>query len=287
MSRTAPNLLLTRGLIEDINVSKIKQGRNMRNSTEVENLDELMLSMQQVGLLQPILVRTLDGHFEIVAGNRRFQASKNLGWKKITCHVIELDDKQAFEISLTENVQRKTLSPLEEAAAFKTYVSDYGWGGTSELALKVGKSISYVVKRIKLLELPENVLEAITSYKLNTSLAEELFTIKDTDKQSVLANLITDRCLSMRKARGLLKGIKQGDIDLESFYDNGYSEHIKLAEKSFDKTITVLRMAMNSMRDIINSIEGDWILYEVLMQHKNILHEQINILIKEKKKFEK
>jgi ParB family transcriptional regulator, chromosome partitioning protein len=82
-------------------------------------------------------------------------------------------------------------------------------------------------------------------------------------------------------------GIKEGDIDLESFYDNGYGEHIKLAEKSFDKTITALRMAMNSLRDIINSIEGDWILYEVLMQHKNMLHEQIDILIKEKKKFER
>jgi ParB family transcriptional regulator, chromosome partitioning protein len=280
-------LLLTRGFIEDINISKIRRGKNIRSSVEADNLDELMLSMQQIGLLQPILVRAVDGYFEIVAGNRRFQASKNLGWKKITCHIIELDEKQAFEISLMENVQRKTLSPLEEAAAFKTYISDYGWGGTSELASKIGKSISYVVKRIKLLELPDDVLHTITSHKLNTSLAEELFTIKDMDKQSMLADLIADRRLSLRKARDLLKGIKQGNIDLESFCDNGYGEHIKLAEKSFDKTITALRIAMNSLSDIINSIEGDWILYETLMQHKNMLHQQIDVLIKEKKKFER
>ena len=287
MSKSSTNLLLTRGFIEDINISKIRRGKNIRSSVEADNLDELMLSMQQIGLLQPILVRAVDGYFEIVAGNRRFQASKNLGWKKITCHIIELDDKQAFEISLIENVQRKTLNPLEEAAAFKTYISDYGWCGASELASKIGKSVSYVIKRIKLLELPDDVLDTITTHKLNTSIAEELFTIKDMDKQSMLANLIAGRQLSLRKARGLVKGLKQGDVDFESFYDIGYSEHIKLAEKSFDKTITALRMAMNSMREIINSIEGDWILYEILMQHKNMLHEQIDILIKEKKKFER
>lgn len=287
MSKSSSSLLLTRGFIEDINVSKIRQGRNIRSSAGAEGLDELMSSMQQIGLLQPILVRAVDGYFEIVAGNRRFNASKNLGWKKITCHILELDDKQAFEISLMENMQRKTLSSLEEAAAFKAYISDYGWGGASELALKIGKSISYVVKRIKLLELPDDILETITSHRLNTSIAEELFFIKETGKQSVLANLITDRRLSLRKARGLLKGIKQGDVDLESFYDNGYSDHIKLAEKSFDKTIIALRMAMNSLSEIINDVEDDWILYEILMQHKNMLHEQIDILIKEKKKFER
>jgi len=68
----------------------------------------------------------MDVYFEVVAGNRRYCACKDLGWKKIACHILELDDKQAFEVSLIENIQRKTISPLDEATAFKDYASDFG-----------------------------------------------------------------------------------------------------------------------------------------------------------------
>jgi ParB family transcriptional regulator, chromosome partitioning protein len=282
LSKLLSNSITTPGVIEDINISKIQDTKNVRN--KIENTEELSISIQQKGLLQPILVRTVEGYFEIVAGNRRFQACKTLGWKKIACHVLELDDKQAFEVSLVENIQRKTLSPLDEASAFKAYVSDYGWGGVSELASRIGKSVSYITKRIKLLKLPNDVLETITSHTLDTSVAEELFSIKDKAKQSEIAGLIVDRRLSMRKARQLLKDLEPADMDFASSFKNGYIDHIKTAERSFDKTITALRIAMNSLREVINSIEDDWILYEILMQHKNMLHAQIDILLKEKRK---
>ena len=182
MSKLLSNSITTPGVIEDINISKIQDTKNVRN--KIENIEELSISIRQKGLLQPILVRTVEGYFEIVAGNRRFQACKTLGWKKIACHVLELDNKQAFEVSLVENMQRKTLSALDEASAFKAYVSDYGWGGVSELASRIGKSVSYITKRIKLLKLPNDVLETITSHTLDTSVAEELFSIKDKVKQS-------------------------------------------------------------------------------------------------------
>ena len=139
------------------------------------------------------------------------------------------------------------------------------------------------------MELPDEVLETITSCRLTASLAEELLPIKDKSKQSLLANLIIERRLSFRKARTLAKDFKKRNTDFETYHDNhdnGYSEHIKLAERSFDKTIIVLRIAMNRLREIINDTEHDWILYEILRQHKNMLHEQIDILIKEKRKFE-
>jgi len=94
-------------------------------------------------------------------------------YAKIACHIIELDDKQAFEVSLIENLQRKTLGPLDEASAFKAYVSDFGWGGVSELSLKIGKSISYIIKRIKLLNLPIDIQNSIINHTLDTSTAEE------------------------------------------------------------------------------------------------------------------
>jgi len=173
------------GIIDDINISQIKEGHNPRKQVVVvPDVEELAASIQQKGLLQPILVRPIveeeaEGYFEIIAGNRRFHACKRLGWNKIACHIIELDDKQAFEVSLIENLQRKTLGPLDEASAFKAYVSDFGWGGVSELSSKIGKSISYIIKRIKLLNLPIDIQNSIINHTLDTSTAEELFVIKD------------------------------------------------------------------------------------------------------------
>jgi ParB family transcriptional regulator, chromosome partitioning protein len=275
-SATAP------GFIGDVDISKIKQSKNIRQM--VSDTDELAKSIHQMGLLQPILVRTMDGYFEVVAGNRRYCACKSLGWKKIACHIIELDDRQAFEVSLIENIQRKTFSPLDEATAFKAYVSDFGWGGVSDLASRIGKSLSYVTKRMKLLNLSPDVLESIMNRRLDTSIAEELFSIKDKTKQSTLANLIADRKLSLRMTRKLLKGIDDKDSELDSFYKSEYIDHIKIAERSFDKSITAIRIAMNSLSEIINGVEHDWVIHEVLMQHRNMLHAQIDLLLKEKRK---
>jgi ParB family transcriptional regulator, chromosome partitioning protein len=270
------------GFIGDIDISKIKQSKNIRRI--VSDTEELAKSIEEKGLLQPILVRTMDGYFEVVAGNRRYFACKSLGWKKIACHIIELDDRQAFEISLIENIQRKTISPLDEATAFKAYVSDFGWGGVSDLASRVGKSLSYITKRMKLLNLPPDVLESIMNRRLDTSIAEELFSIKDGKKQSTLANLIADRRLSLRMTRKLLKDVDEKDRDFDSFYKSDYIDHIKIAERSFDKSITAIRIAMNSLSEIINGVEHDWVIHEILMQHKNMLHTQIDLLLKEKRK---
>ncbi len=275
-SATAP------GFIGDIDISKIKQSKNIRH--QVSDTDELAKSIDQKGLLQPILVRTMDGYFEVVAGNRRYCACKALGWKKIACHIIELDDKEAFEVSLIENIQRKTISPLDEATAFKAYVSDFGWGGVSDLASRIGKSLSYITKRMKLLNLPSGVLESIMNRRLDTSIAEELFSIKDETKQSKLANLITGRRLSLRMTRKLVKQVAKEDKEIDLFYKSDYIDHIKIAERSFDKSITAIRIAMNSLSEIINGVEHDWVIHEVLMQHRNMLHRQVDLLLKEKRK---
>jgi ParB family chromosome partitioning protein len=94
-------------------------------------------------LLQPIIVRPKDDHFQIIAGNRRYEACKRLGLKKILCHIVELDDKEAFEVSIAENVQRKNLTPIDEAKTFQSYASKFGWGGMSDLARKIGKSVHF------------------------------------------------------------------------------------------------------------------------------------------------
>jgi ParB family chromosome partitioning protein len=249
-------------------------------------VEELVDSIRENGLLQPIVVRPKDDYFEIVAGNRRRMACQILRWRKIPCHIVELDEKRAFEYSLVENIQRQTLSVIEEAEAFKVYVADFGWGGVSELARKIGKSPSYITKRINLLDLPTDVIDSIASQSLNASVAEELRPIKDQSRQSELASLIIQRHLSLRKARGILNQYKAGGVEQLDAYDYELNSATTLEhnQKVFDKMIVTLRIALNNIATLVNDNEDDWLIREILMQHKNSLHSQIDILIKQKRK---
>lgn len=149
----------------------------VRDKFQNMNDDEIGLlvsSIREHGLLQPILIRRLNHGFEIVAGHRRFQACRSLHWRLMSCKIREMSDRQAYEIQLTENIQRKSMDPIEEAEAFKKYVVDFGWGGVSELAKKIGKSEEYVSHRIQLLKLPEDVRQVISDNQINVSQAIEL-----------------------------------------------------------------------------------------------------------------
>jgi len=262
---------LIAGIIEDIDIYKIKQPPEYYRSSS-SNIVELANSIRQKGLLQPIIVRTRrDGWFEIVAGNRRLQACKSLGWRKIICHIVELDDKQAFEISLIENIHRKTLNPVEEAYAFRSYVKDLGWGGISDLAAKIGKSISYVDKRLKLLELPPEIVESISNSRMSPSVGEELCFVHDADKQLAFAKIAADQKLSSRQARILVKRSQDLSSIDESSSIATLAEIYEKSQRSFDKSITALKIAMNRMGAIIEQTEQDWVVHEILMQHRRCL----------------
>src|SRR5215813_10580749 len=106
MSRLEFNSELISGVIQDISIFHIIHSSFCRSDID-DNLTDLSKSIQKKGLLQPILVRVKGEHFEIVAGNRRYNACRSLGWRKITCYILELNDKDAFEVSPIENIQRK------------------------------------------------------------------------------------------------------------------------------------------------------------------------------------
>jgi ParB family transcriptional regulator, chromosome partitioning protein len=277
------NSLVSFGIFEDLNVSEIKLP--VVQLRPEHDVSELVTSIAQKGLLQPIIARTVSNKncYEIVAGCRRFIACKKLGWRKIACQIVELSDKEAFEISIIENLQRKTLEPLDEAEAFKMYVSDNGWGGVSELAAKVGKSVAYVTKRMLLLALPPEVKTAITDHSLKPSMAEELIYVENPEDKSKLAQLIIDRHLTIKNVRKISKEMSNDDGDTE--FGCRYVDPNSKANRSFDKSIVALRIAMNRIALVINDVEDDWVIHEILMQHKRRINEQIDLLIKEKKKF--
>jgi len=210
------------GEIEEINISKIVHPPQVLRSRN-NDISELAVSIERIGLLHPIVVRiSEEGRFEIVAGNRRYDACKSLSRKKILCHIVELDDKTAFEVALAENIQRHTLDPLDEALAFKKYVGDFGWGGISDLAQKISKSPKYVCRRIKLLELPKDVLDLIRESEIHISTAEELLSIDNKEKQSQLAYFIKKKGVTSKNVRELIRSDNEESLycDEQIGHDN-------------------------------------------------------------------
>ena len=274
------------GSLEDLNISDITFPTNQLRSN-MSNVEELAESINKIGLLQPIIVRTNSSeNFEIVAGNRRFNACKKLGKRKIACHIVELDDKKAFEISIIENVQRHTLNPIDESLAFRKYVEQFGWGGVSELSQKLSKSTSYVCKRMKLLELPKDVVDFIYKSEINVTVAEELLNIPDKRAQSKLTESIKDRHLSSRLVRKMVK-VMRTKPDKDYFYQVASRTDNEIIHGAFDKAIITLRISLKRLASIIENVDDKWIFYDILMQHKHMLHQQIDLLIRERRKYKK
>lgn len=272
----------TRGLIEGLPISKLRLSPFAVRS-DVSGIEELARSIQENGLLHPIVVRGKNDYFEIIAGFRRYNACKLLGWRKITCHIVELDDKDSFEVSLIENIQRKSMNPIEEAYAYKKYVEEYGWGSIAELSRKIGKSSSYISKRLSLLDLPEDVLEKVRTKELTPSIAEELLRLDDPHEQSKLARLVSRRHLTLKRTRNIIIDNESNDGSSSEVMDPRASATEELQERAFDKIIAALRIALSKFGPIIEESEYNWIIHETIMFHKNRLHEQIDLLLKAKK----
>lgn len=198
-------------IVEQIEMKMIRpsqfsiRDRFQRNDCDFETL---VNSIREHGLLQPILIRPLGHGFEIVAGHRRFQACRTLRWRFITAKIRELSDKQTYEIQLTENIQRKSMDPIEEAEAFRRYVIDFGWGGVSELAKKIGKSEEYVSHHMQLLKLPEEIKNKIASNSLKVSQAIEIVQVPPGKQQRIASEVINNN-LTVRQIRELKMVLKE------------------------------------------------------------------------------
>lgn len=229
------------GHVESLYIDDIlipEQG--LRDCYDDVEIREISDSIKKNGLIHPIMVRKIQDHFEVVAGCRRYYACKSLGWKKIPSSIISLNDVETFELSLVENLERKSLSPLEEAKAFKKYICDKEWGSVTKLASKIGKSPSYITKRISLLNLPLDIQKKLMDSRISPSTAEELFPLGDSQKQSKVAALIVERKLPLKAVREIVKGNLPHKQESEETVGTNDIE-------KFDKTIQVLRNAMDKI----------------------------------------
>lgn len=166
-------------------------------------LAELADSIEQFGLIQPIVVRKLDtGYYQIIAGERRWRASRMAGLTEVPVRIIEADDKRTAELALVENLQREDLNPIEEAKGYKTLIDVYGM--TQEQAAKsVGRSRPAITNSMRLLSLSDEVMELVEKGKLSAGHARALVSITDGKKQLAAANEVIDKQLSVRKTEEL------------------------------------------------------------------------------------
>jgi ParB family transcriptional regulator, chromosome partitioning protein len=276
-------------IIEQIEMKMISQSSfAVRDKFQRYSQDDesLVTSIREHGLIQPILIRPVSHGFEIVAGHRRYQACKSLRWRFIPCKIREMTDKQAFEIQLTENIQRKSMDPIEEAEAFRRYVIDFGWGGVSDLAQKIGKSEEYVSHRIQLLKLPEEIKKKVVYHILNVSKAIEISTIP-VEKQSQIVGEIIENNLSVKRIRELKMILRDNvteDYNNEGFVNNKQYifKSLKLAKKASLSLKVNLARIDNLIEEAQVSIEPEHRtdIINFLMELRIRIHELIDDTIK-------
>ncbi len=220
-----------------------------------QEVESLISSIKEHGLLQPILIRPYQNSFEIVAGHRRFYACKSLRWRHIPCKIRELSDKQSFEIQITENIQRKSMSALEEAEAYRKYVQDLGWGGVTELSRKIGKSEEYVSHRIQLLKLPQDVKEKIMLNKLSISQALELTNLSHENMIQFTDHIIENE-LTIRQIREVKSVFSKEKIAIDDLLNNDImSSKSAKTLKVAKKTSLALKITLARLDSIIEEVQ--------------------------------
>ena len=166
-------------------------------------MQELADSISQYGLIQPITARKLNtGYYQIIAGERRWRASRLAGLTEVPVRVIEADDRKTAELALVENLQREDLNPIEEAKGYKTLIDEFGLT-QEEAAKSVGRSRPAITNALRLLSLSPKVLEMVEKNKLSAGHARALISIADDRKQLDAANEVLEKGLSVRKTEQL------------------------------------------------------------------------------------
>lgn len=185
--------------LRNLKITEVEPNRDQpRKRFDQEALEELAQSIQEYGLIQPIVVTQKDGYYSIIAGERRWRASKLAGLKEIPAIIREDNEKINSEISLIENMQREDLNPVEKAMGIKTLIDTYGMS-QEEVAKKLGKGRSTVANWIRVLNLEPRVLEMAKEGKISEGYCKALLAITDPEKQYQTAIQMLERGSTVRQ----------------------------------------------------------------------------------------
>ncbi|MGI6143042.1 MAG: ParB/RepB/Spo0J family partition protein [bacterium] len=198
------------GVIE-IRVSDIRPNKfQPRQEFSEDKLEELARSISLHGVLQPVVVRDVIGGYELVAGERRWRACKLAGLEIIPAIIRDFSDSEMMEIALIENLQREDLNPLEEAAAYRRLLDEFGLT-QEELSQRIGKSRSHIANILRLLQLPPEIQDYVSRGTISMGHARTLLGLEKAAQQLEACGLVVERGLSVRETEALVQRLKAGN----------------------------------------------------------------------------
>ena len=273
---------LGRGLSSLIGETKVENKTNNLNLAEIvpnkyqprknfdeENLNDLVNSIKERGVIQPIIVRksnTDNSKYEIIAGERRWLAAQKAGLHDIPVVVTDADDLKSLEFAIVENVQRHDLNPLEEAQGYKRLIDEFAYD-QDKVSKFIGKSRSYISNSLRLLNLPKEVLDFVEQKKITAGHAKILVGL---DNATFLANKFIEKKLSVRQAENLVKIFRKTKRNTSSKVDsnirdleNSISEKIGLSvsiknNKNNKGTISFYYKELDQLNKIIDIIKSGY-----------------------------
>ena len=240
-----------------------------RKNFDEENLNDLVNSIKERGIIQPIIVRksnTSNSKYEIIAGERRWLAAQKAGLHEIPVVVTDADDLKSLEFAIVENVQRHDLNPLEEAQGYKRLIDEFAYD-QDKVSKFIGKSRSYISNSLRLLNLPKEVLDFVEQKKITAGHAKILVGL---DNAVFLANKFIEKKLSVRQAENLVKIFRKTKRNTSSKVDsnirdleNSISEKIGLSvsiknNKNNKGTISFYYKELDQLNKIIDIIKSGY-----------------------------
>ena len=191
-----------------VDINDIKPNPNQpRKHFNQSKLEDLAKSIQENGVIQPLVVQKKKDGYELVAGERRWRASRLAGIKKVPCIIREFDDKQNLIVAIIENMQREDLDPIEEANGLQQMIHKFGFT-QEQVSESLGKSRTYIANSVRLLKLPEEIQKMMSEGRISAAHGRTLLSLDDQRKQLMLAERIEKEGLSVRNVEEITKKLK-------------------------------------------------------------------------------
>lgn len=246
-----------------IDIHKIEaNGHQPRTHFENEKIQELAVSIQQNGLLQPIVVRPYQGKYQIVVGERRYRACLLAGIEEVPCLVQNYDEQQTATAAIVENIQRENLSAIEEALAYQQILDTQNIT-QEELAKKVGKKQSTIANKLRLLQLPMTVQEAVRRKDITERHARALLKLDTTAKQNNMLREIMDKGLNVEQTEEKIK--KKIEPKKPKPKTKSISQNLKIAMNTLDQAAMMVQQAGVDISVDISETE-DEVIYVIKMK---------------------
>ena len=253
-----------------ISVSSIVRNKYQpRKKFDKESLEELTNSIKERGMIQPIVVRRSedqDEKYEIVAGERRWQAAQNAGLHEVPAIIIKADNLKSLEFAIIENVQRKDLNPIEEAEGYKRLIDDFRYDH-EKVAKFIGKSRAHISNCLRLLSLPKEVIELIVEEKISQGHAKILVGLENA---LLLAKKVISKKLSVRQAEVLAKQFRDKKfrlvhkkdpniLDLQRVLEEKTGLNVSIINKKYNSgTVSFVYHDLDQLDKIINTIKNNY-----------------------------